>query len=220
MARVYRLTESDLRSMVERAVRGCLSEADMEYPEDMRPDRESFRRAAGEVRKRLPRRGDKRKDESALRGVVSRAVNEALSEGQGWNKFRDIVRSSNNDDIDMDASLKDMANYVRTGTDRPDRLESGSGSYSAVYDEDGNGMSSLGNDGRPVDTSWRGKVGRAAGLGAGIGYHYGRKGLKAAGKGLKTAGKAVSDAVKDGIRSLERRRLRGRGGSWDDTPGL
>ena len=152
MARVYRLTESNLRAMVERAVRGC------------------------------------------------------LSEGQGWNKFRDIVRRSNDDRIHMDASLDDMANYVRTGTDTPGELESGSGNYSAVYDEDGDGMSSLGNAGRAVNTSWRGKVGRAAGLGAGIGYHYGRKGLKA-------AGKAVSDAVKGGMRSLERRRLRRRRGS-------
>lgn len=147
--------------------------------------------------------------ETRLRGMIEEAVAEALKEGQGWNMFKQTVKDTTADDMrgeDVASGLSwdDAKKYINQGhaweDEHPTR-----GAYNMHYDKDGlpfdpsdNYLPGVENSkwSRPVDTSLRGKVGRAAGLGGALAY---RAGLKGAAK--------AKDWGKEKMRQWKRDRL-------------
>lgn len=135
-------------------------------------------------------------NETALRRLINEAVRDAILEGQGLNKFKDMVNYANSRDMsDEDMTphkddLKDVGKWINRGTIDDDEYSrrskiKGDRTYNPHYDEKGDAVyapdnydSDSENFGRkttPVNQSAWGKAGRAAGISAGYGYAAGKK---------------------------------------------
>lgn len=102
--------------------------------------------------------------ESQLHNVIKECVEKVLTEGQGWNLFKDRTKQIWNGDFDEDLQnyqdedwgeiKKDAKNYIHHGN-------STQFDDDEYYDDEGNGT--MFNTGNKINRGFSGKLGRAAG---------------------------------------------------------
>jgi hypothetical protein len=118
---------------------------------------------------------------------VQRILAESVNEGQGWNLFKSAVDAANSDDFDYNGYKQQVAkdpkgwkqqqkNYIKYGNFEGPNLQKD------AYDKNGDASDTMnsfksvqGDDALPrINHSLRGKIGRAAGLGAAKAYAHGK----------------------------------------------
>lgn len=151
--------------------------------------------------------------ESELHGIIKEAVQNILSEGQGWDTFKYFVRHANDEPKNIEQSKEEsntkgdtwgrVRNFVNNGGEgnfryyNPKRPGAGSKVYHDGYKE--------------IDRSTMGKVGRAAGMGAGMAYKAASNAAHGMGgmikKGASAAGRKASEMARNAKSQIMKNRI-------------
>lgn len=116
--------------------------------------------------------------EEQLHKVIKEAVNKIISEGQGWDTFKYMHNGFDNDDYNDGEFRKDLKGFVKDKSVRDFIKHGGNADKQLGYynpkDPVGSDIYRDGN--KPINKTMMGKVGRAAGVAAGVGSTIAQRG--------------------------------------------